>query len=199
MDFEILIKSRNVVTVGAFLGSSISRQGSLFKLAVENVKNYYNERNIDIKFECLNTNEVIEKGWEPHHLFKFLRQNDIHVIPTQGYHSDIGILNWRFDCYHNELEKLKDHIGYPMGRYISCPVFQQNKIEYLEKLKEHCIPTVQIAMPIVHNGSVGFQHPMLPRLEHFVKIYSSHFDNKFVGNYNYNLLLENIYESHIDI
>jgi len=182
MDFDILAKRPNVVTVGALVGDKISHQASLFKLAVENVKNYYHERNIDIKFECLNCDDVNEKNWSHHDLFTFLRRNDIHVIPTHGYQSNVVQSCWKLDSYLEHLESLKYHIGYPMGKYIMCPVFLQDKWEYLNKLNHYCIPTFKIQMPMLHNGSMAMVGYEVDMLKKFVKKLSSRFDNKFVGN-----------------
>lgn len=190
-------KNPLIVTVGIFQGGKDSRQGAILKAAAANVKSYYlSKRNIDVRFECLTNDDVINrKKWIPSLLFDWLRRKDIHVIPTHGHQSNIARgqvgFYWTVPAYLRNLNTLKFHLGYPMGKYIKCPVFQQHKMEYLKDLRQYCTPTIATVLPYVdpHNGGLLMDEYEISRVSEFVVEHSSTCDNKFIGNCdNFSLL-----------
>ena len=45
-----------------------------------------------------------------------------------------------------EYNRLKHHTGFPSGEQLRCPVFTQDKIEYIRCLGELAIPTITVAL-----------------------------------------------------
>jgi len=183
-------RKSDIVTVGVFLGGKDSRQGRIVKAAAANVKAHYLNRNIDVQFEFLNNDEVINKRkWSPQELFTYLRRKDIHVIPTHGHQSNIARgsvgYHWTAAGYIRNLKMLKFHLGYPMGKYINCPVFQQDKIGYLKELNRYCTPTLAVSFPdLDRSNDVMLDEDEGTKICAFVDEHSSICDNKFIGNYN---------------
>ena len=50
------------------------------------------------------------------------------------------------DALVSEIQRLKYHRGFPYGNHLKCPVFLQDKYEYLAILQKHnmCNPTLKV-------------------------------------------------------
>jgi len=182
-------KNTGVVTVGVFLGDKDSRQGSIFKSAAATVKSFYRDtRNVNIQFKYLNNHDVFEiRNWKPYNLFDFLRQQDIHVILAHVFQSNIVFpqlrRHWPINLYLRNLDMLQFHLGYPMGKFIICPVFKQQKMEYLNILRNYSTPTIATIFPSLSYYEWSLDKRESARIAEFVVEYSSRCDSKFIGNY----------------
>ena len=58
---------------------------------------------------------------------------DFHFIITH-IHQNMDRLNWNMTTLYNEVLRLQAHNGFPTGPELECPMFTQNKIEYLRCL-----------------------------------------------------------------
>ena len=70
----------------------------------------------------------------------------------------------------NELQRLKYHRGFPHESFLRCPVFLQDKFEYLSVLQKHgfCNPTLKVERSewFIETGSPS--HAILTTIEHFL-------------------------------
>ena len=66
---------------------------------------------------------------------------DIHFILTH-IHQNMDRLNWSMTTLYNEVLRLQAHNGFPSGPELECPIFTQNKIEYIR-----CLLPLQMANP----------------------------------------------------
>jgi hypothetical protein len=53
-------------------------------------------------------------------------------------------LPWDYREVPNALEELHDHIGFPFGLNLRCPIFQQDKYRYVVAMNDDAIPTLKI-------------------------------------------------------
>jgi len=50
----------------------------------------------------------------------------------------------------HELQRLSNHIGFPTGLNLSCPIFLQDKLSYIRSLPQHhVIPSYCVSLPLV--------------------------------------------------
>jgi len=64
----------------------------------------------------------------PTDLIDWLLDSDIHIIAT---HVHQGIPRWSASIVYTELQRLRNHCGFPSGDQLQCPVFTQHKFNYL--------------------------------------------------------------------
>lgn len=124
---------KNVVTICIFIGGEDARQKPMVTKAIDKVKLYFRKQNIAIIDNVVDLKYVFEtRHFTPNHLFDYILGHDIHVIPTHGHQNTIGRgMNgdyWTANEYVNQLLRLTYHLGYPNGKYLECPVYQQDKV-----------------------------------------------------------------------
>ena len=128
-------RAPNEVKIAILYGAKNARQSQAVLHAVNLAKKYFFD-NYEVK---LDTDDIInddifnEHHWKPWDLFKHITKSDIHIIPTHGHQGTIGRgLNgdaWTVHAYFHAMSLLECHLGYPMGKYLSCPVFTQDKVK----------------------------------------------------------------------
>jgi hypothetical protein len=80
--------------------------------------------------------------WTEVDFVNWLLSGDIHLIIC---HPHQGCCNsWCAESLYLELDRLKDHNGFPSGKHLQCPIFSQNKIEYLHATWRMTNPTLKI-------------------------------------------------------
>lgn len=83
------------------------------------------------------------KKWTQAIFLKWLRDADIYVIIChihQGFAWEP--LRWDpVDFYEKLYDHLKDRLGFPSGESLRCPIFTQNKVEYIAALADMVNPT----------------------------------------------------------
>ena len=75
--------------------------------------------------------------YTPEMFVKWLLRSHVHFIvthPNQGQRYWAQHQRWNLDTLRLELQKLKFHTGYPSGENVECPMFTQNKYEYIGPL-----------------------------------------------------------------
>jgi hypothetical protein len=88
---------------------------------------------------------------------KFL-EADLHFIlahPHQG--AKIKQLGWDMVKLGDNLQRLYHHVGFPRSEELLCPVFLQDKYEYLYALGEDANPTMRIFFNKNHDYSSLFE------------------------------------------
>ena len=68
-------------------------------------------------------------------IITWLRESDIHIILC---HMHQGKKHQIWDCLGLNLAlfRLDNHLGFPMAELLSCPIFTQNKLNYLSALRD---------------------------------------------------------------
>ena len=144
-----------IFVIRVFCGGVNGIQAAAFKIAMSNIlKEYRNNMTINpglirINIDYISNSDVSERKWLPSHLIDYLLESDVHFVLThihQGLTSkNIG---WIIPSLLKHLHKLKHHPGFPTGDQLSCPVFTQDKIKYINYLGDFAIPTFEIRIPI---------------------------------------------------
>jgi len=81
---------------------------------------------------------------EPTDLFDWLVESDIHFFLT---HPIQAMYNWDCEDLFLQLERLRDHEGFPSGDQIYCPIFTQDKYKYISCVPGITNPTLKIDLP----------------------------------------------------
>ena len=96
-------------------------------------------------FEVINltTSDVNKYQLSEMDIIDWLAEGDIHFILT---HIHQGIVNINMNKLYSSINKLHDHPGFPSGDSLQCPVFTQDKYQYLSALmpKGMCNPTFKV-------------------------------------------------------
>ena len=94
--------------------------------------------------DMVNMNHVSLKG-----VIDWLSGSHIHIISAH-MHQGLSLENltsqgqsWDLQFYNQQMNRLKYHPGFPTGNFLECPVFLQDKYEYLRLLNDggYCNPT----------------------------------------------------------
>jgi hypothetical protein len=94
--------------------------------------------------DMVNMNHVSLKG-----VIDWLSGSHVHIILAH-VHQGLSLENltsqgqsWDLQFYNQQMNRLKYHPGFPTGIFLECPVFLQNKYEYLRLLNDggYCYPT----------------------------------------------------------
>jgi len=89
-------------------------------------------------------------------LISWLLCSDVHFILT---HPIQAMSNWNCDDLFPLLEQLRDHPGWPSGDQLSCPIFTQDKYEYLSALPTLTNPTLKVMLPF-NSSDQKYSHTM---------------------------------------
>jgi hypothetical protein len=89
-------------------------------------------------------------------LISWLLCSDVHFFLTHPIQAMYG---WNCDDLFPLLEQLRDHPGWPSGDQISCPIFTQDKYEYLSALPTLTNPTLKVMLPF-NSSDQNYSHTM---------------------------------------
>lgn len=73
----------------------------------------------------------------------WLLSGHIHFIITH-VHQGLESFGWDVEDIYTELQRLQWHPGFPTGNQLSCPVFTQNKMQYIKALQGMTMRTFDI-------------------------------------------------------
>lgn len=123
------LKSCKVVRV--FVGPLVNAQETCFNSAWVNCKLCKE----GAKKETMYHDDVKRLKWGFTEIVEWLKTSDVHFILC---HMHQGKKHETWDCIelYIKLLELDYHLGYPMAEVLSCPIFTQNKINYLSALRE---------------------------------------------------------------
>jgi hypothetical protein len=102
---------------------------------------------LEIKVDYITNDTVSQKNWLPKDLIDYLLDSDLHFILThihQGLTSQK--IGWLIEHVQEHLIRLKYHPGFPTGNQIKCPIFTQDKYEYIKAIQPNSIPTYILEM-----------------------------------------------------
>ena len=142
---ELRKKLQKYIIIRVFSGSFNNKQSNAFQCGLEEV-----QRDVQLKFGVvlnieIMTNNVAKTTFEDsNELFVWLLNTDIHFIlchPHQGL-----VHKWKPNDIYKNITLLKNHFGFPFRSQLLCPVFTQNKYDYIYAVKDICIPTVIVSI-----------------------------------------------------
>lgn len=102
-------------------------------------------QDLNFEVEVYSIKDVSEAKLTEAGFAEWLLASDVHFIlshPHQG--EGIRALGWHMTILDVNLQRLKYHKGFPTGIELTCPVFLQNKYEYLKSLGAAANPTLRI-------------------------------------------------------
>ena len=128
--------SERPLLIRAFVGGDKAVQDEHFTLAWRKVEAFLNTKSSSnsVKLETLTFKEIREApSFSLRNFVDWLLGSHIHIITT---HIHLGIrgFDWGVRELDLELERLRSHVGFPSGEKLSCPIFTQDKIRYLNAL-----------------------------------------------------------------
>jgi hypothetical protein len=127
---------RRAPVVHIYHGSEENKQYKAFLSTTTELKTRWGS----ISFVSKNADAI--KKWTEDQLVSWLLDCDIHLIlchPHQGMKPC-----WSTIELYSQMERLRDHIGFPSGDSLRCPIWSQNKIEYLHAVPHITNPTLRI-------------------------------------------------------
>ena len=147
-----------------YVGAGDHFQVPMFRTAVLSVRTMLVPYNLDIRYEPLTLKNLRENRWSVADFVNWLLQSHIHFIighPHQGTEK----FGWSVESLYAELQRLYHHPGFPAGDQLRCPIFTQNKWNYLEALPlGTTMPTFKIPissetdMDAVETRVTGYVH-----------------------------------------
>jgi hypothetical protein len=84
-------------------------------------------------------------GWSEKHFVYWFLDCDVHMIVAHP-HQGAETLQRDVTTLYKKLLRLYHHTGFPAGNQLLCPIFTQNKFEYLAPMRRNKIinPTLKI-------------------------------------------------------
>lgn len=154
----IPLSSRREV-VHVFVGGYGCEQDIPFRAALGIVGGQFDRFKYD--FDFLHIKDVREKKWEANDLVNWLLSSHFHFVICHP-HQGLEDRKWYMNDLYSQLERLYYHPGFPHGEQLFCPIFTQNKIQYIRAMEPAglCIPTFECNLT------------MLPHDQTLVAIYS---------------------------
>lgn len=121
-----------------------------FNLGMDKLKNSHPCLYFKLSIEHRKNKFLIESQLKPSDSVDWLMEGDIHFVLS---HAHQGMLlphnqDWTVDIIENELNRLTFHPGFPQGNYLRCPIFLQNKWNYLIAVKDIILPTLKVPIPV---------------------------------------------------
>jgi len=140
-DFPLLIR---IFGGGSSSHQTLHLQGAISRLNVDRKQ---------CKVEVLNCDDVNTHHLSIRDVINWLLSSHIHICSAhlhQGIQREILAsqgFNWDMKNIRSEIQRLKYHPGFPCGESLQCPVFLQDKFDYI-KLLENCVnPTFKYVRP----------------------------------------------------
>jgi hypothetical protein len=91
--------------------------------------------------EYLDTDGAKTFGWRIVEIVDWLLEADIYFI-LNHIHQGMNDIDCR--SININLQRLYHHPGFPNGERLSCPIFQQDKFNYIRSIPLESIPTLKI-------------------------------------------------------
>lgn len=90
----------------------------------------------------------MDNNWGPAEMINWFEDSDLHFFichPHQGY-KGTGF-KWHLrNFYKKEIMRLHDHPGFPSQISLSCPIFTQDKFEYINVIPEMVLSTIRVGI-----------------------------------------------------
>ena len=104
---------------------------------------------------------IKEKRWTAKQFVDWLLESHVHFI-LYRVHQGISQLGWDMKILEDELQRLKYHTGFPNGSQLLCPVFLQDKFQYIRAVPHIVNPTMKVQLD--SNFKYSYAEPEFNRL-----------------------------------
>jgi hypothetical protein len=99
-----------------------------------------------------NSNDSIRRQkWSPRDLVDWLKNSNLHFIISHVHQANLtNPPHWEARNVQRCLSSLGAHQGFPMGSKLKCPIFTQDKQQYINcmQLQSIAIPSIFVTLPI---------------------------------------------------
>jgi hypothetical protein len=129
------------------MGSKHSRQIEMVIKAIHIVARKYATLGIEVHFDQVHNDQVKHKfKWTVAQYVDVILGADIHLIPTHLHQAMVWLAgdSWTMPNITRELDRLYHHLGVPMGKFVNCPVWRQNKWLIYQFMGEFMPPTMHL-------------------------------------------------------
>ena len=133
-------QAMRVVTFCVYAGGSKGAQVDPFLIAFSRVQ-LMMKSSLKLRMDLITCKDVGESLMTEEELISRLWNADVHVILG---HIHQGNPQWSALLIQEHLNVLADHVGWPSLEHLKCPVFTQDKYNYIKMCPEITIPTLQI-------------------------------------------------------
>jgi hypothetical protein len=133
------------------MGAKASRQIEMVTKAIHIVAKKYGAYGILVVFEEVNNDDIKRKfKWTVPQVLDVILSADIHLIPTHFHQAMVWLAGdtWTIPIIQRELDRLYYHLGVPMGKYIHCPVWRQDKIQIYRCMSDYMAPTIDLKLSV---------------------------------------------------
>ena len=131
--------------IRVFQGGEKAEQAESFIAALNEATTQLISTHDKIWVDRLTVSLVKSYLWTPEDLVNWLLDCDVHFITAHVHQgkslNNCGQLGWNMVELETQLQRLYYHPGFPNGIQLSCPVFLQNKGDYLLNVSQCCNPT----------------------------------------------------------
>lgn len=122
-----------LVVCRVYIGNSSGEHVIPFTIALSKVIAHLGTSGFEVKEESLTLTEARTRKFSAKLLVDWLLGSHIHFVtthPCQGWHTTATNVEEVYD----EFSRLKYHPGFPMGVQLQCPIFTQDKWNYLQHI-----------------------------------------------------------------
>ena len=139
---------RDTIVVRVFSGAIYSTQAGPFKAAMQAFKRSQSSSiSRTIIVEEIDTKTLCSLKWQPYQFCNFLLHSHCYFMLAHPHQSLLlHQLLWYMPEALAEYNRLKYHNGFPSGEQLRCPVFTQDKIEYIKRLGDLALPTLTVPL-----------------------------------------------------
>jgi len=143
--------SDGVILVRVFVGGKASIQSGPFSSAMKRIQRECRASSRVPHVEYMDTQTLAELKWQPNQFVEWFLHAHIHGIIAHSHQSLFTHnLMWNMSEALAQFQRLRYHAGFPTGDQLRCPVFTQDKIDYIRCLGELAITTITV--PVVESG-----------------------------------------------
>ena len=142
-------KDPNKVTGFLSMGSRASRQIEMVTKAIHIVSRKFAAYGICVTVDQVNNDQIKYKfKWTVSNLLDTILEADFHLLPTHVHQAMVWLAGdtWTIPIINRELDRLYWHLGIPMGKYVHCPVWRQDKIKIYQIMSEFMAPTIHLKL-----------------------------------------------------
>lgn len=133
------------------MGNSNGEQSDRFTNAFANVKTFLTNAGYSVMLEHQNLKTMREEKLTAKTLVDWLLGSHIHFVithPHQGMESATAVSVVQL---YREFARLKYHFGFPCGEQLQCPIFSQDKWNYLRHIPA-TLPTCKLVVEELEEG-----------------------------------------------
>jgi len=140
-----LEKNGNII-VRVYTGGRSGSQLLAFNIAIAKFMRIHPDLN-EMSVEYMGPSEIGKNRWDIKDLIDWLIGSHVHFILAYIHEGTVSHgLNWDMSIVEEQLIRLKYHVGFPNGEKLCCPVFTQNKINYLDCLGDFANKTLMVRL-----------------------------------------------------